>query len=107
MEYDLNAIVEHMVEKKLEEKLEEIQQKSGKTRFTAKDISERLGIHIDTARMKIRCGEFGPYINVGKHKVVTLQGVLDYEDKNTREPGRKPTELRHNNRKPKTMPGRI
>lgn len=42
MEYDLNAIVEHMVEKKLEEKLEEIQQKSGKTRFTAKDISERL-----------------------------------------------------------------
>lgn len=30
MEYDLNAIVEHMVEKKLEEKLEEIQQNQGK-----------------------------------------------------------------------------
>lgn len=100
MEYDLKRMVLEI--------LQEENQLNKKDRFTAEDIKERFGFkNIETARKKIRRGEFGPYINVGKHKVVTLQGVLDYEEKNTCEPCRKPIELRHNYRKPKTMPGRI
>ncbi len=51
-----------------------------KTRFTAEDIAQRFGWSPANARRVINNGSFGEVIAASpKHKVVTLQGVLEFE----------------------------
>lgn len=51
-----------------------------KTRFTAEDIAQRFGFSKPNARRMINDGKFGEVIAASpKHKVVTLQGVLEFE----------------------------
>lgn len=79
MEYDLNKIVEKMVYDYVGNLLPIIE--TGRVRFTADDIAERYGIHRDTARHMMNRGDFGEVINVtGRNKVVTLEGLLKYEE---------------------------
>ena len=80
MEYDLNKIVEKMVYDCVGNLLPIIE--SGKVRFTADDVAERYGVHRDTARHMMNRGDFGEVINITeRNKVVTLEGLLEYEAK--------------------------
>ena len=55
-----------------------------KTRFTAEDIAQRFGWSPANARRVINNGSFGEVIAASpKHKVVTLQGVLEFERNRT------------------------
>ena len=76
MEYDLREIVAEA----LKEYLPLLS--SGKDRFTAEDIAERYGIHKDNARRMMNNGDFGEVIAVTpRNKVVTLEGLLEYENR--------------------------
>lgn len=76
MEYDIRAIVAEA----LKEYLHLLS--SGKDRFTAEDIAERYGIHKDNARRMMNNGDFGEVINITpRNKVVTLEGLIAYENK--------------------------
>lgn len=80
MEYDLNKIVEKMVYDYLSGLLPLIE--AQKVRFTPDDIAERYGVHRDTARHMMNRGDFGEVINVTeRNKVVTLEGLLKYEER--------------------------
>lgn len=79
MEYDLNKIVEKMVFDYVSGLLPLIEAR--KVRFTPDDIAERYGVHRDTARHMMNRGDFGEVINVtARNKVVTLEGLLKYEE---------------------------
>ena len=79
MEYDLNKIVEKMVYDYVSGLLPLIEAR--KVRFTPDDIAERYGVHRDTARHMMNRGDFGEVINITeRNKVVTLEGVLKYEE---------------------------
>ena len=81
MEYDLNRIVEKMVYDYVSGILPLIEAR--KVRFTPDDIAERYGVHRDTARHMMNRGDFGEVINVSKrNKVVTLEGLLKFEEQN-------------------------
>ena len=55
-----------------------------KTHFTVEDIAQRFGWSPANARRKINDGNFGEVIEASpKHKVVTLQGVLEFERSKT------------------------
>lgn len=101
MEYDLRAIVAEA----LKEYLPLIA--SGKDRFTAEDIAERYGIHKDNARRMMNNGDFGEVISITpRNKVVTLEGLLAYEDRKKGLVTSKP-ERSQRNRKTRATVGRI
>lgn len=79
MEYDLRKLV---LEALREDILPLIQ--AGKDRFTPEDIAECYGIHKDNARRMMNNGDFGEVIEITpRNKVVTLEGLLAYEEKHT------------------------
>lgn len=80
MPVDFNTALEELVEKKVMEFVPVLLYK--KTRFTPEDIAELYGIHKDVARNKMNEGQFGEVIEITKRKkVVTLEGLLEYESK--------------------------
>ena len=80
MPVDFNTALEELVEKKVMEFVPVLLYK--KTRFTPEDIAELYGIHKDVARNKMNEGQFGEVIEITKRKkVVTLEGLLEYETK--------------------------
>ena len=80
MPVDFNTALEELVEKKVMEFVPVLLYK--KTRFTPEDIAELYGIHKDVARNKMNEGQFGEVIEITKRKkVVTLEGLLEYEAK--------------------------
>ena len=80
MAVDLNTALEELVEKKVMEIIPALLYK--KTRFTPEDISTLYGIHKDNARRMMNTGQFGEVIEITpRNKVVTLEGLLEYEAK--------------------------
>lgn len=77
MEYDLEKMVLDILSK---HRLPYPQ----KDRFSPEDIAERYGIHKDNARRMINNGDFGAVIEITpRNKVVTLDGLLEYEARHT------------------------
>lgn len=85
-EYDLNKVIESMVYDCVRGLIPLIE--SGKTRFTAEDIAARYGMNKNTILRMMRQGDFGEVINIksegsgnGRKNVVTLEGLLAYEER--------------------------
>ena len=79
VEYNLNEIVRDMVYDCIKSLIPLIE--SEKVRFTPKDIAARYDVHKDTARHMMNRGDFGEVINfTERNKVVTLAGLLAYEE---------------------------
>lgn len=105
-EYDLNKVIEKMVYDCVRSLIPLIE--SGKTRFTAEDIAARYGYKSkDTVRRMMRQGDFGEVINItsdgsgaGRQNVVTLEGLLAYEERRKGiirdKPSKKPARQRIN-----------
>lgn len=105
MPVDFNTALEELVEKKVMEFVPVLLYK--KTRFTPEDIAELYGIHKDVARNKMNDGQFGEVIEITKRKkVVTLEGLLEYEAKHRGFTSGKP-EPKAPSKKRKAAVGRI
>lgn len=85
-ECDLNKVIEKMVYDCVRSLIPLIE--AGKTRFTAEDLAARYGMHKNTIQRMIRQGDFGDVINItsegsgtGRKSVVTLEGLLAYEER--------------------------
>lgn len=105
MPVDFNTALEELVEKKVMEFVPVLLYK--KTRFTPEDIAELYGMHKDNARRLMNEGQFGEVIEITKRKkVVTLEGLLEYERKHRGFTSGKP-EPKTPSKKRKAAVGRI
>lgn len=81
---------------------------AGKNRFTAEDIHSIYGPDVATVRRMMNRGDFGKVINFTKrHKVVTLEGLLEYEAKHTGFVSGKPEAKQRHAKTNKPAVGRI
>lgn len=102
MEYDLEKLVLDILGK--HRQLFQV----GKDRFTPEDISKLYGTSVATARQMMNRGDFGEVINITpRNKVVTLEGLLQYEAEHTGFASGKPEVKRRRAAAAKAAVGRI